>query len=231
MKSGIYKIINLTNNKFYIGSSRNIRQRWSKHRSLLRKGVHENKHLQNAWILYGEQNFEFVILEEVDEKMLLSREQDLIDETKCCEREIGYNKAENASSPMKGRKHTKEVKRKISNSLKGRKHSEETKRKISEATKGKIVSEESKKKMSKAKKGKIPFCTTLPKSKETRKKISEFAKTRTGFKNSNSRLTPEQIQNMKKDFIEKILNNSQIAEKYNVSLSTVKRIKYGKTGY
>ena len=85
--------------------------------------------------------------------------------------------------------------------------------------------------MSEAKKGIAPAVAFLPPSEEGRKSISDFAKTRTGHKNPNSRLTPEQIRNMKKDFKSEEMTNGQIAEKYKVSLSTVKRIKYGKTKY
>jgi hypothetical protein len=45
--SGIYKIINKINNKYYVGSSKHI-----------------NPHLQNAWNKYGQNNFDFVITEE-----------------------------------------------------------------------------------------------------------------------------------------------------------------------
>jgi len=60
---GIYIIRNLVNNKIYIGSSVNIKRRFSQHKSTLRHNTHRNKHLQNAWNKYGEINFEFVILE------------------------------------------------------------------------------------------------------------------------------------------------------------------------
>ena len=45
----------------------------------------------------------------------------------------------------------------MSESQKGRKHSEETKRKISDGNKGKFVSEETKRKISQSKKGCVPW--------------------------------------------------------------------------
>ena len=54
----------------------------------------------------------------------------------------------------KGKHHTEETRRKISEAHKGMKYSEEYKRKLSEAQKGRRHSEETKKKMSEAKKGK-----------------------------------------------------------------------------
>lgn len=77
--SGIYCIINIKNSKRYIGSSKNIRQRLWSHRSKLRKNKHDNAHLQSAWNKYGEQNFDYYILEKCEEKMLLEREQWYID--------------------------------------------------------------------------------------------------------------------------------------------------------
>ena len=69
-------------------------------------------------------------------------------------------------SPMFGKKHTEETKRKMSEALLGKPLSEETKKKLSEAHNGKKLSEETKKKIGEANIGK-----TL--SEETKQKISE----------------------------------------------------------
>ena len=61
--SGIYKIRNLINNKIYIGSTINFRQRWYTHKTLLTNNKHPNSHLQNAWNKYGPANFVFEIME------------------------------------------------------------------------------------------------------------------------------------------------------------------------
>lgn len=229
--SGIYKITNIENNKFYVGSSCNIKQRWYAHLSMLRRDKHHNKHLQNAFNKYGEPSFKFEVLEEAPPERLLVEEAQVIRETRVTEREIGYNKALTTLSPMKGRKHSLETIEKCRKASTGRKHSVETKRKISQAHKGKKISLETRNKMSDAKKGIAPKCAFSPPTKAGRRRISEFAKTRTGHKNSNSRLTAKQIIDMRKDFEIQELTNVAIAEKYKVSLSTIKRIKYGKTGY
>ena len=228
---GVYKITNNETGKFYIGSSIDIYQRWHAHKSKLKRGVHCNQHLQNSWNKYGEEVFLFEILFQVDEESLLREEQRVIDETDCCNRKIGFNKAYITTAPFKGHRHSPETIEKCRKASKKRKTTEETRRRISIANKGTRHSEETRKKMSEAKKGQVPACVYQPVSPETRKKLSDFAKTRTGHKNPNSRLTPEQIQNMREDFELKELTNGQIAEKYGVSLSTVKRIKYGKTKY
>ena len=59
---GIYQIKNLTNNKFYIGESLNILQRWEEHKKDLRNNKHHSFKLQKAWNEYGEKAFEFNIL-------------------------------------------------------------------------------------------------------------------------------------------------------------------------
>lgn len=61
--SGIYSIKNKTNHKLYIGSSVGILKRFVKHRSCLRKGIHHNIHLQSSWEKFGEDNFDFDIIE------------------------------------------------------------------------------------------------------------------------------------------------------------------------
>lgn len=79
---GIYMLINKVNGHRYVGSSRNIRIRLWKHRSLLRHNKHENPHLQNAWNKYGEENFDYSILEKCTEEERFKREQFYIDTLK-----------------------------------------------------------------------------------------------------------------------------------------------------
>ena len=76
---GVYKITNLVNNKIYIGSSSNLEQRLWCHRANLRHNKHHNPHLQNSWNKYGEDNFDYCILEVCDEKYQYEREQYYID--------------------------------------------------------------------------------------------------------------------------------------------------------
>lgn len=66
MSIGIYKITNLLNGKVYIGQSVDIEKRWSTHKAELKNNYHYNFHLQNAWNKYGEESFEFSVVEECD---------------------------------------------------------------------------------------------------------------------------------------------------------------------
>lgn len=82
MNSCIYKITNRINGKAYIGSTKNVKQRWAKHKALLRHNHHPNFHMQAAWNKYGEDSFVFEIVEECVPDELLSREQFFIDTIK-----------------------------------------------------------------------------------------------------------------------------------------------------
>lgn len=90
--SGIYKITNKINNKPYIGSSNNIERRWRQHISLLNNNKHHSIKLQRAWNKYGQDNFEFEIIEECDVEKLLYLEQFYIDKYKAYFE--GYNSKE-----------------------------------------------------------------------------------------------------------------------------------------
>ena len=77
--SGIYCILNTVNNKFYIGSSKNCDDRFSKHLSSLRGNYHANSYLQNSFNKYGEESFKMFVLEQTLD--LKKREQYWIDIT------------------------------------------------------------------------------------------------------------------------------------------------------
>ena len=67
--------MNKANKKFYIGSSNDIYRRLREHKKDLRDCCHDNEHLQNAWKKYGENNFDFKIIEECDNAIQFEREQ------------------------------------------------------------------------------------------------------------------------------------------------------------
>lgn len=94
-KSGIYQILNLTNQKCYVGSSKDIIRRFSWHRGMLKRNKHTNKHLKNAWNKDLENNFIFRILEIVDnptKERLEEREDYWIDYYDSTNEGRGYNK-------------------------------------------------------------------------------------------------------------------------------------------
>lgn len=88
---GIYCIENIIDNRKYIGLSRDIYRRWGEHKSELRRGTHANVYLQNAWNKYGEDNFEFNIVELCDPFVICDRERYYIAEYHTLSHENGYN--------------------------------------------------------------------------------------------------------------------------------------------
>lgn len=94
-KTGIYKITNKHNGKFYIGSSKQIERRWWEHQNDLNKNKHVNHKLQTAWNHYGSNEFEFTIIEDVEDSQLLIREQFYLDVFK--PHLVGYNISDKVS--------------------------------------------------------------------------------------------------------------------------------------
>ncbi|MEJ7617548.1 MAG: GIY-YIG nuclease family protein [Pyrinomonadaceae bacterium] len=97
--SGVYQIRCLHTGKVYIGSTVDFSKRWGQHRRSLRRGSHPNARLLRAWKKYGEENFEFTILEIVDVPDLLRAEQLWLEKTRCADRRRGFNIFGTAGSP------------------------------------------------------------------------------------------------------------------------------------
>ena len=160
MTSGIYCIENKINNKKYIGSSVDIEDRFRHHKSSLRNNRHFNKHLQASWDKYGEDNFEFYIIESgvSDLSELEVREDFYIEKYSSTNDDFGYNQKWGFGRKKKGPERDKkpmleETKRKLSISLSGRPKSELWKQKmrrpISENHKRKIGESHLSKKLNK----------------------------------------------------------------------------------
>ena len=77
--SGIYKIVNKLNDKYYVGSSQNIKTRIRKHFELLKRNVHHGIYLQNSYNLYGKNSFDVFLLEECSIDELIITEQKYLD--------------------------------------------------------------------------------------------------------------------------------------------------------
>jgi group I intron endonuclease len=129
--SGIYKIINKVNGKYYVGSSKNIHKRWNEHRSDLNNKKHANEYLQKSWNKHGPNNFNFVIMECIKEEKLIEIEQKYLDELK------NEKRCYNLTFIAGRTEMTDRVKLKLSIAHTGMKASEETKRKMSESMTGK----------------------------------------------------------------------------------------------
>lgn len=145
MKNVIYKIRNVVNDNFYVGSTTDARVRFQAHKRRLKQGKHQSPHMQAAWNKYGEDCFKFEIVEEVNSSgELCAAEQRWLDEN------VGkphcYNLAVFADAPMRGRKHAPETLAKIAANRtppSGENHyrygktvSEETRKKIGDTQRG-----------------------------------------------------------------------------------------------
>lgn len=139
----IYKIS--INNKFLIGSSINPVTRKASHLSLLKRNVHSNTILQNAYNKYGEDSFKFEIVQkDIPENILLYLEDIWIAASRS-----RFNCKNNGMNIRDASRLN---------------YSQETKDKISKANKGKILSEETKNKISDS-------CKKIIKTKEWIEKV------------------------------------------------------------
>lgn len=182
--AGVYNITNKVNGHSYVGSSNDIKRRWRDHKSRLRGNRHNNDYLQNAWNLYGEENFEFKTLA-VLEPFETFRIENLLLATGKHE----YNIADDAIAPMLGKSRSEETKQKLSdlwtderkarlreamtgenNHNYGKTFSDEYRQKLSESQK-KLWTDKHRARMSKVHTGKR-F------SDETKRKMSESQKKR-----------------------------------------------------
>lgn len=219
---GVYEIRNKVNNKVYIGSSVNIKQRWNEHKRTLNKNIHHNRYLQRSWNKYGEENFEFKLIEIVSEENgLLEREQYWMDNFNCYERKFGYNNSKIAENCL-GVKHTDETRKKMSESSKGFKHTEESKRKIGDIHRCKKVNpvtDETREKLSRAGKGRRH-------TDETKKFLSER---QIGELNHSSILTDDEVKDIRLLLKFSSLTQKEIADLYNTKFQNISNIKLNKS--
>lgn len=168
--TGIYCIENMRNGKKYIGQSKNIKDRWRRHKSSLRNLKHDNSYLQESWIVYGESAFNFYVLEECAIDDLDERERYYIDVFETMSYERGYNltsggNSGSALSEVSRQKLSKSITASYTEELKEIRRQDtlkywsnpENKKRIlgeNNVMYGKHHSEESKRKMSEVKKSK-----------------------------------------------------------------------------
>ncbi len=122
MIGGIYRIRNILDQKFYIGSTKNIDKRGNIHFNQLRRNKHDNRFLQFAWNKYGEHNFIYEHLECFDNptaQELFDWEDWYLKNTPCLSHELGYNLSNSASRANLGIKRSDAHKKMISKKHRG----------------------------------------------------------------------------------------------------------------
>lgn len=140
MICGIYSIT-APNGKRYIGLSKDIETRWRQHLRELREGSHHNVHLQCAWNLYGEDGFEFIVLQEVPVLLLDVHEVAWIQRYDTTNPEHGYNMTSGGSRPRMSKETRAKLSARIISAetrakMSARRHSAETRAKMSSTRKG-----------------------------------------------------------------------------------------------
>lgn len=141
----VYQIINILNNKKYIGGTVNLRQRRKEHLGDLRTNKHHSIKLQEAFNEFGENNFKFEPLAKSTKEYLKRMEQWFLDVVN-----PEYNTSKDATRPNLGKTMSEEHKAKLISINKGHKYhlgkkaSDETKAKMSKVRKGKVMGENAK---------------------------------------------------------------------------------------
>jgi group I intron endonuclease len=120
-------------------------RRFVDHRNKLGKNSHYNNHLQRAWNIDGEENFEFKVVEECSKKKLSKREKHYIKFYNARNSNLGYNQTDGGdgiSNP------SSETRQRMSDAKIGKKRSDETRKRMSDSQTGKKKSDETRKKIS-----------------------------------------------------------------------------------
>ena len=211
----IYRITNMANGKYYIGSAESFARREWQHKYDLRKGIHKNPRLQAAWDKYGADMFVFEILEEVPEG-----ESQLVWEDKYLVVHVGkpecYNINTSAEAPRLGIVLSDETKARISAGLIGKTAGENHYRY------GQTVSPEVRKKIGDTQRG-VP---KPPRSEEHRRRLSEANK---GNQNWLGKRHSEVSKlKMSKPILEVTTNKefpslTAVLEHYNMTMPTLRR--------
>lgn len=193
---GVYKIVCDISNRYYIGSSKNIKKRYNRHLKDLRNNNYINIHLQRAFNKYGENNFHIEIIQICNEEDLLNIEQELITDNYEYTFNIGKNAA--GGDNLSGNPRRDEIIKKISESKMSESERMEKWSKPGEKNPnfGNTWTDEMRKKASEREKNNLNNPLRKRKGKtnkdlygeekanEISKKLSEHASKRTGDKNS-----------------------------------------------
>ncbi len=208
--SGVYCILNVVNQKRYIGSStKSIRRRLHSHRVQLLSKSHYNSYLQKSWNKYGVRKFRFITLLECLPGECITNEQFFIDKYDSANRDRGYNLSPTAGNTF-GIKFSEESKLKISTSKSGKKMPVGFGAKISLAQKGRSKSTEHRLKISMALKGlsKSPEHKAKLSKSLTGKTLSVETKKKLSIAQQNRKRSPLSVETKKKISMSLIANHA-----------------------
>lgn len=223
----IYKVTNLINDKIYVGQNKKNNPNYYRSGKLIKRAVKK----------YGKDNFKKEILCECNSLSELNEKEIFwISELNSMNNEIGYNLEAGGSDRFLNKKRTKgdytfteEHKKNISKGMKGLPKNKKHKENISKnhhnvsgennPMYGKNHTDEIKQFMSDLNTGKIP-------TKEQRQKMSIKS---TGEQNPNSKLTKEQVVEIRRLYHEEVIFQNDLAKKFNVNQPCIYKIVNYKT--
>jgi group I intron endonuclease len=230
--SGIYTIVHVTSGQIYVGQAQNIPERLRIHRQVLRRGTHKNHYLQNAWNKHGEERFKFNPLIICPISELTRLEQMALNIVPA---PLRYNFSFDVSAPRRGVVTSLETRRKLSEINRAENHpnwgkprSEEIRHRIGKGqigiknhNWGKSASPEARAKMSANRAGKL-------KSDEHKRHIGEAHKRRISLELHGSKLSIDQVREIKELYKEVYWSQSRLAVKYGITQTMISKIITGK---
>lgn len=216
-KTGIYQIYCKANGKSYYGQTNDYDRRMIEHKKNLRHRSGKKHHcvyLQNAWNLYGEDQFEFSLIEECPEDQLTIREQWYFDNYG--PKDLLFNTALCAESTRRGVPLSEETKQKLRDFNLG----------PNNPNRGRKISDEHKKKLSIANKGSNHWHHGRPCTEEEKLKNSLSLR---GENCYLAKLTWDQVYQLRRDFYERTKTVKEITQEFNMNKSTICDILKNKT--
>lgn len=223
LKSGIYKIINKVNGKYYAGSTKNFNNRWRGHKRKLNRGVHKNPKLQSAWNKYGADAFELVIQEHVEPQrpLLLAKEQIYLDKA-ATEKDICYNLIFDATGGTLEQDSIEKIRQKAI----GRKASDAARKKMSE----KRHTEEFKQHLREILSGENGPFYGRKHTAEAKAKIGELTKQRYANAKNNPNYD-DGLYHFVNDITQESFNGTryEFCKKFNLNRTTIADLIYGRS--
>jgi group I intron endonuclease len=257
-KPGIYMITCVPTNKSIIGETGSIRKRINYHIQNLKGNRHENPYLQNAWNKYGYDNFSFSVLEycEFNECKVKENYYCLLHDTHNPEKGFNLRPTGNNLKNKFTEEHKQKISQSLKNSekfknrdsgkgMRGKFHSEESRKKISDSNKGKTHSKETKLKLSLINKGKFRNKESVKKQIDSRRKNNkpwhtEETKKNMSIASKGKKKSKEHVENMKLsryktvfqydlhgNFIKEWLGASQIRDELGYNQSNITSVCNG----
>ena len=242
----VYCIENSVNGCKYVGSTSNFSKRKISHFSHLNKGTHSNSKLQEEYNLWGEDCFSIYPLEECEQSILGTLEERYIERFK----DNCYNiyphcytfthkdkakislKCKGEKNGNYGRQHTDEEKQLCRDRRYGKgyickpvttkyipkteEEKLESRKRVAEFMRNRVVSEGTRRKLSEYRKGKHFECSVIAGMKTNRK----------GAKNSNCKLTKEQVLDIHSKMKQGI-HYQKICSEYSIGQTQAYKIKRG----